>query len=60
MKIRWIALLAVALALGGCAGTPPVQQTAAADSHWNDGIWNSMLGYHGPANGVIAGGPSGR
>ena len=57
--IRWIALLAVALAVVGCAGTPPVH-TAAADSQWNGGTWNSVLGYHGPANAVVVGGPSGR
>ena len=56
---RWIALLAVAFALGGCAGTPQLQQTTA-DAQWNGGIWNSVLGYVGPANAVVAGGPSGR
>jgi hypothetical protein len=30
MMTRWIALLAMALALGGCAGAPPVRQTANA------------------------------
>ena len=58
--IRWIALLAAALALGGCASAPPVQRATVADSQWNGGIWNSVLGYHGPANGVVVGGPSGR
>ena len=56
---RWIALLAAALALAGCAGAPRAQHTASA-SQWNDGVWNSVLGYHGPANAVVAGGPSGR
>ena len=59
MLIRWIALLAAALALGGCASAP-VQQATVADSQWNGGIWNSVLGYHGPSNAVIVGGPSGR
>ena len=59
MSTRWIALLAVALALGGCAGAPPEQQTVA-DAQWNSGIWNSVLGYVGPANAVVVGGPSGR
>jgi hypothetical protein len=59
MLTRWIALLALALALGGCASAP-YSQHAAASSQWNDGIWNSVLGYHGPANAVVAGGPSGR
>jgi hypothetical protein len=58
MSFRWIALLAVALALGGCAAAPPVHHTA--DSQWNGGVWNSVLGYHGPANSVVVGGPSGR
>jgi hypothetical protein len=59
MSTRWIALLAVAFALGGCASAPPAH-VASADAHWNDGIWNSVLGYHGPANAVVTGGPSGR
>ena len=59
MSTRWIALLAVALALAGCAATPQLQKTAA-DSDWNGGIWNSVLGYVGPANAVVVGGPSGR
>ena len=59
MLTRWIALLAVAFALGGCASAPTAR-VAAADSHWNGGTWNSVLGYVGPANAVVAGGPSGR
>ena len=58
MLTRCIALLAVAFALGGCASAP--QHLHTADAHWNDGTWNSVLGYHGPANAVVAGGPSGR
>jgi hypothetical protein len=60
MSTRWIALLAIALALGGCASAPPAHDVAAADSQWNGGVWNSVLGYHGPANAVVVGGPSGR
>lgn len=48
LSIAWIALALVA----GCAtlqdGSPHV---------WNGGIWNSMLGYHGPDNAVVVGGP---
>ena len=58
--IRWIALLAAAVALAGCAHAPATQHVAAADSQWDGGIWNSVLGYHGPANAVVVGGPSGR
>ena len=56
MLIRWIALVAVALALAGCAGSPQLQHTAA-DSAWNGGIWNSVLGYVGPASSMVVGGP---
>jgi hypothetical protein len=44
-------LLAV---LAGCANSPsrPPQTT------WNDGIWNSVLGYRGPSNDAgSSGGP---
>jgi hypothetical protein len=57
---RWIALLALAAALGGCAHAPASQPPAVAQHSWNDGVWNSVLGYVGPANVVVAGGPSGR
>ena len=52
-KITFIALALVA-ALSGCASTHPTGKSA----HWNDGVWNSVLGYHGPANTMAdAGGP---
>lgn len=55
MITRWIALLGLAAALGGCAAVPsaPLQPEA-----WNGGVWNSMLGYHGPSNANVMGGPS--
>jgi hypothetical protein len=55
MTTRWIALLALAALLGGC-GAAPVASTEDG-GRWNGGTWNSVLGYHGPANAMIAGGP---
>lgn len=54
MPGRWIVLLATAALLSACASAPdqPAQRQA-----WNGGIWNSVLGYVGPANEVIAGAP---
>jgi hypothetical protein len=51
-----MALAAVIVALAGCTHTPA--DPAAPQRAWNDGIWNSVLGYHGPANAAVAGGPS--
>jgi hypothetical protein len=52
-KITFIAL-ALAAVLSGCANTHATNKSA----HWNDGVWNSVLGYHGPANTMAdAGGP---
>ena len=56
MLIRWIALSALAAALTGCAGAPMLN--SQADPLWNSGTWNSVLGYHGPANATVVGGPS--
>ncbi len=54
MLIRCIALVAT-LALGACTTAPAPQAQAEP---WNGGIWNSVLGYHGPANATVAGGPA--
>lgn len=56
MVTRWIAIFGLAAALSACAHGPNPHITDA-DSQWNGGIWNSVLGYHGPANGTVAGGP---
>ena len=56
MKSRWIVALGLAALLGGCAFAPRTD-SVAADRTWNDGIWNSVMGYHGPAN-TIALSPS--
>jgi hypothetical protein len=55
MTARYIVLLGLAAALAGCAFAPasPADQGA-----WNDGIWNSVLGYHGPASAMVVGGPA--
>jgi hypothetical protein len=55
MFAKWIALLGLAAALTGCAHAP-APQTANAEP-WNGGLWNSVLGYHGPANEMLVGGP---
>jgi hypothetical protein len=54
MTARWIVLLATAALLSACASAPerPAQREA-----WNGGIWNSVLGYVGPANVIVAGAP---
>lgn len=56
---RLFALAALAALLAGCAGVPPTTATASLQ-RWDGGVWNSVLGYHGPANAMAgAGGPSG-
>jgi hypothetical protein len=55
---KWNLLAASAVlfaALAGCGSAPVV---ATGDSQrWNDGVWNSVLGYHGPANVLVSGAP---
>jgi hypothetical protein len=56
-KITCLIALALAALLSGCANTPARTATPRS-AHWNDGVWNSVLGYHGPANTMAdAGGP---
>lgn len=54
MSNRFLAALALAAALAGCASQP-----SASDTAWNGGTWNSMLGFHGPTNSMSSevGGP---
>ena len=49
---KWCALLALAALLGACATGPSTSSAPkkATQSSWNNGTWNSVLGYHGPAN----------
>jgi hypothetical protein len=50
---KWIAVLGMAAMLGACSHAPVTQQTAQvaeAQHPWNGGVWNSVLGYHGPDN----------
>jgi hypothetical protein len=55
MLMKWIALVGAALMLSACAHAPGSAQ--AGRQPWNGGTWNSVLGYVGPANAVIVGGP---
>lgn len=55
MLMRWIALLGLVCTLAACAHAPGEMRADAQP--WNGGIWNSVLGYHGPANETIVGGP---
>jgi hypothetical protein len=56
MSMRWIALLGMAVLLSGCAQGPAGVQAGAQP--WNDGTWNSVLGYNGPSNAMVTGGPA--
>jgi hypothetical protein len=55
MIVKWIALLGLAALLSACANTPTT--TSQAPQPWNGGIWNSVLGYHGPGSAMLVGGP---
>ena len=46
---KWIALACAAFALAGCSSM------RTSEGPWNDGIWNSVLGYHGPTSALVAG-----
>jgi starvation-inducible outer membrane lipoprotein len=50
MLSKWIALLGLAAMLAACS-TPPTRTTQ--NEPWNGGIWNSVLGYVGPANQMV-------
>lgn len=47
------ATVVVLAALAGCASPAVVAQ--ADGGRWDGGVWNSVLGYHGPANVVNTG-----
>lgn len=53
---KWIAVLDLAALLGACSSAPV--HTAGAKEPWNGGVWNSVLGYHGPHNVMVDGGGS--
>lgn len=50
MRRKWIALLGMVVLLSACAA--PATQSAQRQP-WNGGIWNSALGYVGPANVMV-------
>ena len=50
MRSKWIALLATVALLSACAA-PATHVTQKQP--WNGGIWNSTLGYVGPANVMV-------
>ena len=49
-KITWILLLAASAALSACAHAPASNAAPQQQARWNGGVWNSVLGYQGPAN----------
>lgn len=51
---KWIALLGLAAALAACSHQPAHHASAQP---WNGGTWNSVLGYHGPANAAVVNAP---
>lgn len=55
MIIRWITLLGAAALLAACSAPPTY---ATGHQQWDGGVWNSVLGYVGPDNARIVGGPS--
>jgi hypothetical protein len=55
MIVRWITLLGAAALLAACSA-PPTYSTAHQE--WDGGVWNSVLGYVGPDNVRVTGGPS--
>lgn len=55
MMKKWMAVLGIAAALAACAHPPT---GASVHEPWNGGIWNSVLGYHGPYNVMNDGQPA--
>jgi hypothetical protein len=55
MFAKWIVLLGLAAALSACANAPGTRSASAEP--WNGGVWNSVLGYHGPNNVIVSGAP---
>jgi hypothetical protein len=53
---KWIAMLGLAAMLAACSHGP-VQPQAGQGQDWNGGTWNSVLGYHGPANARVVNAP---
>lgn len=52
MRCKWIVAVAAAALLAACATSPePVAQKEKQP--WNGGVWNSVLGYVGPANVMV-------
>ena len=47
---KWIAILGLAATLAACSHAPAQSQAQVEATPWNGGIWNSVLGYHGPDN----------
>lgn len=49
MNQRLLAAACMALLLSACASAP-----SRPAAQWNEGVWNSVMGYHGPANAMGA------
>ena len=57
---KLIIAMLLAGALCACATGPQTSSAPkkAQQTSWNEGVWNSVLGYHGPANTMsMAAGP---
>lgn len=50
LMVKWIAIVGLAATLAACSHAPAQSQAGAETTPWNGGIWNSVLGYHGPDN----------
>lgn len=54
---RLFALACMAATLAACSGAPV--HNAPVRGPWNGGVWNSVMGYHGPDNSMgTADGPN--